>query len=306
MPFFSVIIPSYNRGDLIGATIDSVLAQDCTDHEIIVADDGSTDGTLAVLARYGDRIRVHRQANAGPGAARNLALRHATGTYVAFLDSDDLWLPWTLSTYKAAIEAGDQPSIVVGPWRAFTGSAPASLPDRAPLALERHGSFFRSPLAWHLPSGTALRRDMLEAVGGFSTAACEDVDIWMRIGGYPGFVSLSAPVCFLYREHPAGISQTSHYRSNGIRRLVETERSGGYGGQADTDDVRDARRRYIAQAVRAASMFYLDRRCPRVALSLYWSALGWQLRQGRLRYVLAFPWLVACRALMPSPTEGRD
>jgi glycosyltransferase involved in cell wall biosynthesis len=297
LPLFSVIIPSYNRGDLIAETIDSVLAQDCTDHEIVVADDGSTDSTMSVLARYGDRIRVHRQANAGPGAARNLALRHATGTYVAFLDSDDLWLPWTLSTYAAVIEAEDSPSIIVGPWREFTGKAPDP-PPRGPLTSTRYGSFFRSPLEWHLPSGTAMRREMLTAAGGFSTAACEDVDIWMRVGGTPGFVALSSPVCFLYRSHPAGISQTSHYRFNGIRQLLQTERGGGYGGAAD----RDARRRYIAQATRAASMFYLERRCPREALSLYWHALGWQLRQGRLRYALIFPLLVAWRTVTSRTT----
>lgn len=293
MPFFSVVIPSYNRGEFIAATIDSVLAQDYSDCEIIVSDDGSTDGTLEVLARYGDRIRVDTQPNAGPGAARNLALRHATGRYVAFLDSDDLWPSWTLSTYKAAIEAADSPSIVSGPWQQFTGapSPPPTAPP--PLKFTSYASFFRSPLGWHLPSATAMRRDMLTAVGGFTTASCEDVDIWLRIGGFPGFVELSSPPCCLYRTHSGGISATSAYRFNGIRHLIRTEAAGGYGGAAD----RDTRRRYVAQAARAASMFYLHRDCPGMAMALYWKSLGWQLQQGRGKYVLAFPFLAAWQTL---------
>jgi hypothetical protein len=298
MPFFSVVIPSYNRGEFIAATIDSVLAQDYLDCEIVVADDGSTDGTLEVLARYGDRLGVHTQANAGPGAARNLALRHATGRYVVFLDSDDLWPTWTLSTYKAVIEAADSPSIVSGPWRPFTGVPSAQPTAPPPLEFKSYASFFRSPLGWHLPSATAMRRDMLTAVGGFTTASCEDVDIWLRIGGFPGFVELSSPPCCLYRTHSGGISQTSAYRFNGIQHLIRTEAAGGYGGAAD----RGKRRRYIAQAARAASMFYLQRGCPGMALALYWKSLGWQLQQGRLRYALLFPLLVAWRTVFARKT----
>ncbi len=75
MPLFSVIIPAYNRAALIGRTLDSVLAQPGEPAEVIVVDDGSTDGTPAVVERYGARVTLLRQANRGPGAARNLALR---------------------------------------------------------------------------------------------------------------------------------------------------------------------------------------------------------------------------------------
>ncbi|MBM3955290.1 MAG: glycosyltransferase family 2 protein [Planctomycetes bacterium] len=293
MPLFSVVIPSYNRAPFIAATIDSVLAQEEGDYEIIVADDGSTDDTLAVLAGYGDRIKVYRQANAGPGAARNLALEHATGTYVAFLDSDDLWPPWTLATFKAAIDAADAPSIVSARWTAFTGHPPALSATPPPLSLTRHDSFFRSPLGWHLPSATTMRRDMLATVGGFTTAPCEDVDIWLRIGAFPGFVTLSSPPLCLYRTHAEGISNTSRYRFDGIRHLLRTERAGGYGGVVN----RGPRRRYIAQAARVASLFYVDRKRPAMAWSLYWQSLALQVRERRARYLLAFPFMAACRGL---------
>src|SRR5215212_10925703 len=93
MPLVSVIIPAYNAGRTITAAVGSVLAQTFRDYEIVVADDGSTDDTGQCVARFGERVTYLRQDNAGPASARNLALRHATGKYVAFLDADDVWLP---------------------------------------------------------------------------------------------------------------------------------------------------------------------------------------------------------------------
>ncbi len=89
MPDVSIIIPTYNRAALLGSAIDSALAQG-EGFEVIVVDDGSTDDTAILLAGYGNRIRVLRQANKGPSAARNLAAKAAHGDYLFFADSDDL------------------------------------------------------------------------------------------------------------------------------------------------------------------------------------------------------------------------
>ena len=103
----SVIIPTYNRAHLVTGAIESVLAQTFTDYEIIVVDDGSTDATGEVLSqRYGDRIRYLYQANAGRSVTRNRGVDLAKGEYVAFLDSDDLWLPQKLERMVAFMEAG--------------------------------------------------------------------------------------------------------------------------------------------------------------------------------------------------------
>ena len=93
----SVTIPTFNRAHLIGHAIDSVLAQTYADVEIIVIDDGSTDNTADVVAKYGDRVRYYRQPNGGLGAARNAGLDRATGDVIAFLDSDDYWFDFKLS-----------------------------------------------------------------------------------------------------------------------------------------------------------------------------------------------------------------
>ena len=93
MPAVSVIIPTYNRAHLVGETIESVLQQTFQDFEVIVADDGSTDGTHQLLRTYGDRIRYLFQQNRGAAAARNRAVEEAKGRYLAFCDDDDLWCP---------------------------------------------------------------------------------------------------------------------------------------------------------------------------------------------------------------------
>ena len=112
MPFFSVVIPTYNRKDFITETINSVLAQDDDDFEVVVVDDGSTDDTeAAVMQTFGhlDKVRYFKQVNSERGASRNKGIAEARGRYVAFLDSDDLMHPNHLSSLRKIIE--QQPGI---------------------------------------------------------------------------------------------------------------------------------------------------------------------------------------------------
>lgn len=99
----SVVIPTYNRARLVGQAIQSALDQSYEAIEVVVADDGSTDGTAAVVATHGARVRYVRHANAGVAAARNLGLRHARGEFIAFLDSDDQWHPWKVAAQIAVL-----------------------------------------------------------------------------------------------------------------------------------------------------------------------------------------------------------
>ncbi|MFQ5768343.1 MAG: glycosyltransferase family 2 protein, partial [Acidobacteriota bacterium] len=97
-PQVSVVIPAYNRAALLPQAIQSVLAQTFTDFEIIVVDDGSTDGTEACLKPFGGRIRYLRQENVGPASARNRGIRASRSPLVGFLDSDDAWESRTLES----------------------------------------------------------------------------------------------------------------------------------------------------------------------------------------------------------------
>ncbi len=112
-PFFSVVIPLYNRAHLVADTIQSVRSQDWTDYEIIVVDDGSRDDPEPVIGAIGDpRVRYIRQENAGGGAARNRGIEAAVGRYIAFLDSDDLFLPGKLSTMAQALASDDGSTVL--------------------------------------------------------------------------------------------------------------------------------------------------------------------------------------------------
>lgn len=105
MAFFSVVIPSYNRSGMTADAVNSVLSQTFRDFEIIVVDDGSTDDTEEALRCFSDRITYHKQINAGVASPRNKGISLSSGSYICYLDSDDLWHPDKLSNYKDAIDA---------------------------------------------------------------------------------------------------------------------------------------------------------------------------------------------------------
>jgi glycosyltransferase involved in cell wall biosynthesis len=105
MPRVSVVIPTYNCARFLGRTIDSALRQTYRDFEVILVDDGSTDETQALMASYGDGVRCIRQSNQGVSAARNLAIEHSDGEFIAYLDADDLWRPEKLARQVEYLDA---------------------------------------------------------------------------------------------------------------------------------------------------------------------------------------------------------
>lgn len=288
MPFFSTIIPSFNRAPLIAATLDSVLAQECADNEIIVVDDGSTDGTLDVLAGYADRIRVIQQPNSGPGAARNRGVEHASGKYVAFLDSDDLWFPWTLATYKAVIDQCGSPSVVTGTHVDFTFAATLSNVGPCAPCFRAYPDFLASPRSWIIPSSLVLTPETHRAAGGFRTDIwiCEDADYWLRIGCAPGFVRITSPLAVGYRLHPGGISVSWSGRSRGVHALLDAEQAGSYpGGPGRQRERMD----YICAHARPTTLGCLRAGLVPAATGLYRRTLPWHLHLGRGKYLLGFP-----------------
>jgi glycosyltransferase involved in cell wall biosynthesis len=117
----SVVIPSYNRAHVVGEAIESVLTQGIDSVQVIVVDDGSTDGTREAVARFGSRVQYVRQENQGAGAARNTGLDLAEGTFIAFLDSDDVWLPGKLATELDLLARFPQAGAVISDSAFFRG-----------------------------------------------------------------------------------------------------------------------------------------------------------------------------------------
>ncbi|MEO6785538.1 MAG: glycosyltransferase family A protein, partial [Chthoniobacteraceae bacterium] len=229
---FSVVIPTFNRSAWLVAAIESVLAQTEPAFEIIVADDGSTDDTLAVLRRYEGRVKVLTQRNAGPAAARNLGIGATTGDYVAFLDSDDLWFPWTLALYREAIGRNGSPAMVEGAHVEFDTEQGTPEIARGEVREEPAADYLASPRGGLWPSGTAIRVDALKAVGGFTPHAfnAEDSDLWLRLGTERGFVHIAQPPVFAYRRHPASAVASLEKTVSGIMAMIERENRGGYPG----------------------------------------------------------------------------
>ena len=290
MPQFSVIIPAYNRAALIGRTLDSVLAQPGEPTEVIVVDDGSTDGTQAVVDRYGDRVTLLRQANRGPGAARNLALRHATGDYVAFLDSDDLWLPWTAATYAAVIARHGRPAFVAGKPFVFATDADPLPTAPEPTAVNAFPDYYASGDQWRWWSASSfvMRRDVLTAAGGFTDdwVNAEDADAAMRVGTAAGFVQVTSPPTFAWRRH-AGSAMSSQAKTlAGIRRLVAEESAGRFpGGPARARD----RRRILGTYVRPLALDLLAAGDRPAAWDLYRRTFAWHLALRRWKFLAGFP-----------------
>jgi glycosyltransferase involved in cell wall biosynthesis len=184
-PAVSVVIPAWNRAHVIAEAVDSALGQSLPPAEVIVVDDGSTDGTADVLARYGDRIVVVRQANAGVSAARNAGVALARGDWVAFLDSDDVWTPERLALLARDLAA--VPDVIAHVADARYGddltlfglrgwAAPRGGAARVADALGR-------ALAGVAIQGCAVRRDALAAAGPFDEGMriYEDADLLCRL-----------------------------------------------------------------------------------------------------------------------------
>lgn len=200
----SVIIPAYNCARYLKRAIDSVLVQTHAVGEIIVIDDGSTDETPAVLARYGDRIRVLRVPNGGVSRARNQGLRLARHRWVAFLDADDWWMPAKIEKQVEIVEKNPQVDFI------YTGIRMVQLDGRADDRVTTDpdrvwpGLRHTNPIT---PSTVMARRDLLLAAGGFdeSLRMCEDWELWARLGENVRYGAVEQPMVY-YQITPGSLS----------------------------------------------------------------------------------------------------
>ena len=181
-PTVSVVIPTYNRWPLLGDAIDSVLSQTFADFELIVIDDGSTDETPRHLARYGSSLRVISQRNRGVSTARNRGVSVARAPYIAFLDSDDLWLRSKLQEQISFMLA--DPALGICQTDEMWIRNGSRVNPKAKHS-KPSGDIFRRSLEFCLvsPSAVMMKKALFEQVGGFDETfpVCEDYDLWLRI-----------------------------------------------------------------------------------------------------------------------------
>lgn len=205
-PDISVIIPTFNRRDLVCRALDSVIGQTHPVDQIIVVDDGSTDGTAAHLRhRYASRVLIVEKPNGGVSAARNAGLATATGRYLALLDSDDVWLPQkTRLQYEWLEQRPDYGMVLCDVVRTdLSGTTIDVLHRRS--ALPEDGWIMK----WALlnpalvPSTVLMRREVTETVGRFdeSLATGEDLDFHLRVARHWKIGVVAQPLVRAVRGH---------------------------------------------------------------------------------------------------------
>ncbi len=222
MSMVSVIIPTYNRREFITIALNSVVAQTFQDYEIVVIDDGSTDGTREVLAPYQHVVRYFYQENRGIAAARNRGIREAQGEYLAFLDSDDYWLPSKLERQIACFKANPHFGMVATRCSSITPQGTfrkRNRPGTSGWILQDlfTANFIRT-------SSAMVTRECLNTTGLFdeSLPECEEYDLWLRIAAhYPiGFINEPLTV---YTDNPRGVSTDSLFGRLQRLRVLEKE-----------------------------------------------------------------------------------
>ncbi|MCG8404205.1 MAG: glycosyltransferase, partial [Phycisphaerales bacterium] len=223
-PLVSILIPCFNNEDFVAEAIDSALAQTYPNIEVIVIDDGSTDGSAKLLASYGDRIRWKTVANGGACAARNEALRMSHGEYIQFLDADDLLMPEKIERQLPVLLNGDT-DLVFCRGTIFGDGRPERAQKRAILPTEN-----KDPFAYCLEQGLSTpaplhRRSLLDQIGGFRKGVqfAQEFDLHVRLAAAGARLTFRDELLCRVRHHPseARISQRSRPAGALLKILLE-------------------------------------------------------------------------------------
>jgi len=224
----SVIIPTHDRAAVLGRAIESVLAQTLPPREIIVVDDGSTDGTEALLRSSFPQVRCLRQENRGVSAARNTGIATVTGEWLAFLDSDDEWLPGKLAAQREALAAHPD-------CRLCHAEEIWIRNGKRVNAMRKHeksgGNIYRRclPLCVISPSAAVIHRDLFRDYGGFDETlpACEDYDLWLRICAREPVAFVKQPQIVKYGGHADQLSRRhwgmDRFRVRALEKILEAD-----------------------------------------------------------------------------------
>ena len=295
MPLFSVVIPCFNAERYVRAALDSVFAQTFTDFELIVVDDGSADGTVAAVRECGGSVRLLQQTNQGAGAARNLGIEEASGEYLAFLDADDLWFPWSLQVMKEAIDANNA-ALVFGEVVEFSGGEPQPPASAGGFLCTRYAhpldAYLGCGYRRYLSPAMALRREVALGVGGYPPGRIngEDTDLVLKLGTTGPCAIIHCPVVAAYRRHDANSTLFPLRAYNGALFQLKQERAGRYPGGGR---LRLARWNLLTAHTRAISILCARPGHWRQGWHVYFATCGYNFTLMRWKYLTVFP-LLAC------------
>ncbi len=216
-PAVSVNIAIFNTRPFLAESINSILAQSFQDFELIIVDDGSTDGSLKVLREFAEqdaRIKLFEQSNQGVAIARNLALRHSKGRYIAVMDSDDIALPDRLQIQKDYLDTHPDIDAIGSQWLMLDK-------DGNRIGIDYHATdpltinaLMYNHYALHHPT-TMIRRNAMEAIGGYNEEhgrLCVDYDLFMRMQCNGSLFANLPKVLFAWRLIPSSITHSKAHR----------------------------------------------------------------------------------------------
>ncbi|TAN69353.1 MAG: glycosyltransferase family 2 protein [Methylobacter sp.] len=233
----SVVIPSYNRRDLLKRALLSVYSQTLLPAEVTVIDDGSTDGTDIMLRQEFPQVNHYYQENLGVSAARNLGIQLATADWLAFLDSDDEWLPEKLDHQKAALAANPEYKICHTEENWIRNGVQVEVPKK----YAKTGGWIFShclPLCAMSPSTILIQRSVFADIGLFDTRlpACEDYDLWLRITANYPVLLVDQPQINKYGGHEDQLSGAfwgmDRFRISALQKIIDTGQLSGQNRQA--------------------------------------------------------------------------
>jgi glycosyltransferase involved in cell wall biosynthesis len=301
--FVSVIIPAYNAASTVAETVESALAQDHVAKEVIVVNDGSKDDTLAVLQRFGSRIRVVDQPNAGPPAARNNGMAAAQGDYIAFLDADDVWIQGKLAAQARHLDAHPDVGTVFTNWWVWNAEPDGSF-RRQPALEARHVTdevdepnsgwlYHRLLLESEMLTTTVMiRRSIVQRIGGFDLNLWngDDYDYWLRLSR-EGRITRLKSIGALYRILPNSVSRSPKARNFEHEVVSMALQRWGRTGPDGTTCPEDAVRRRLERMELDHAYAHLLRGDAAIAWQGYRNALARHPLQPKL-------WLNAARAVL--------
>ena len=236
---FSILMPVYNRKEFVRQAIDSVLSQSFTNFELIVIDDGSTDGATDVAKSYGDRIKFMEQRNQGPEVARNRAAAVAQGEYLVILDSDDFLFPFALETFDRVIRNFNSPPVITGKTRYFRDGQTIPAEEYLPRPVEvlKYRDYLSKSKTLSTNS-IIMRKSVFDAIGGYrnstpKTWTNDDMYLLLMAGLYSPCIVIQKPATSAYRIHGANTIGNVKSISDGLLALARLERQGKFPGGAE-------------------------------------------------------------------------
>lgn len=200
----SVVIPAFNARGTLGDALDSVYAQSYAPIDVIVVDDGSTDGTGQWVAENYPAVTVERVANGGPSRARNRGIERAEGEWIAFLDADDRWHPDKIRRQMDVVKTHPDVALVATDWSRGAGWGP--MPAEVPVSLVSYRDLL--VLNRFQTSTVIMRRDLARELGGFDAGVdgAEDWDLWLRAARRAPVAKIDWPAV-MYRDVETGYSK---------------------------------------------------------------------------------------------------